>query len=67
MKPDSRNGSEVLVGFIMDGVQSLNNVTTLAIRRDPSITPFPDGVKEARENLILEVNLFVLSSAVAWH
>lgn len=57
VKPDSRNGSEVIVGFQMDGVQSLNSVTTLSIKMDPYFTPFPDGVKEVTKSLILEVSV----------
>ena len=55
VKVGSANDSKVTVGFILDGVPGLEDVTRISIKRDPVLTKFEDGVKEVtRENLILE-------------
>ncbi|XP_031564462.1 plexin-A4-like [Actinia tenebrosa] len=62
IEPGSKNGSELIVGLVMDNVPGLENVTTLALVMDPYFTPF-DGVEEINsESLILKgKNLDILS------
>ncbi|XP_032235648.2 plexin-A4 [Nematostella vectensis] len=61
--PGSMNGSELIVGFIMDQVPGLENETTLAITENPFFLPFASGERELKEaNLIIEgKNLDILS------